>query len=61
MKIDNNIIDSVNLKKIQDLQNDHVEEILEYYVNLCKPSKVTIIELFIKNGKICVNDLDRPK
>ena len=43
MKIDSNIIDIVSLKKIQELQNNSVEEIIEYYVNLCKPSKLTVI------------------
>lgn len=43
MKIDSNIINSVSLKKIQELQNNYVEEIIEYYVNLCKPIKVTVI------------------
>ena len=43
MKIDSNILDNVSLGKIQDLQNNHVEEIIEFYVNLCKPSKVTVI------------------
>jgi len=42
MKIDSNIIDGVSLKKILELENIHVEEIVEYYVNLCKPSKVTV-------------------
>lgn len=43
MKIDSNILDNVSLSKIQDLQNNHVEEIIEFYANLCKPSKVTVI------------------
>ena len=43
MKIDSNILDNESLSKIQDLQNNHVEEIIEFYANLCKPSKVTVI------------------
>ena len=43
MKIDKRILSEENQKKIIDLNNSHVEKILEEYVNLCKPDKVTVI------------------
>jgi len=43
LKIDKRILSEENQKKIIDLNNSHVEKILEEYVNLCKPDKVTVI------------------
>lgn len=43
MKIDKRILSEENQKKIINLNNSHVEKILEEYINLCKPDKVTVI------------------
>ena len=62
MNIDKTILDDTNLEKLKALDNKHVMEIVEKYVNLCKPTKVTVItdekedidyvrNLSIKNGE----------
>ncbi len=62
MKISEDILSKENLKKLEDLNNKHVLEIVEKYVNHCKPAKVTVItdsdedikyikELALKNGE----------
>ena len=43
MKIDRNILSDENKKKLEGINNPHVEKIVEEYVNLCKPAKVTVI------------------
>lgn len=43
MNIDRNVLDEHNLKKLEAVNNAHVMKIVEEYVNLCKPSKVTVI------------------
>ena len=43
MDVDKNILDEKNLAKLEELKNPRVMEIVETYVNLCKPSKVTVI------------------
>lgn len=43
MNIDESVLDKENLKKLEELNNLHVLEIVEKYVKLCKPSKVTVI------------------
>lgn len=43
MNIDKRILSEENLKKIKDLNNSHVEKIIEEYVVLCKPDTVTVI------------------
>ncbi len=43
MNIDQSILSKDNLQKIKDLKNPHVEKIVEEYVNLCKPAKVSVI------------------
>lgn len=43
MTIDRNVLNEQNLKKLEALNNPRVLKIVEEYVNLCKPSKVTVI------------------
>jgi len=43
VNIDRNVLNEQNLKKLEALNNPHVLKIVEEYVNLCKPSKVTVI------------------
>ena len=43
MNIDKTVMNEENQKKIEELNNPHVEKIIEKYVNLCKPSKVTVL------------------
>lgn len=56
------MIDEKSLAKLKALKNSHVMEIVEKYVELCKPSKVTVLtdskedidyarELALKNGE----------
>ncbi len=62
MNIDKNILDEANLAKLEAVNNPKVMEIVEKYVNLCKPSKVTVLtdseedmqyarDLAVKNGE----------
>ncbi len=62
MNIDNTVMDSANVQKIRDLKNPHVEEVVEKFVNMMKPARVTVItdsaedigyvrDLAIKNGE----------
>ena len=62
MNIDKTILDENNLKKLEELKNDKVIEIVETFVKHCKPAKVTVItdsqedvdyvrELAIKNNE----------
>ena len=43
MNIDSKILSEENLQKIRQLNNPNVERIVEEYVNLCKPAKVSVI------------------
>ncbi|MHA1215243.1 MAG: phosphoenolpyruvate carboxykinase (GTP) [Candidatus Hodarchaeales archaeon] len=43
MDIDSNILSDKDRNKIKDLKNRKVESIVEEFVKLCKPSKVTVI------------------
>lgn len=43
MNIDKSVLDEKNLKKLQNLNNTRVMEIVEEFVTLCKPAKVTVI------------------
>lgn len=43
MAIDRNILDESNLKKLKALQNEHVTNIVDEYIALLKPAKVTVI------------------
>ena len=43
MDIDKRVIDGKNLSKLEALNNPKVMEIVEKYVKLCKPGKVTVI------------------
>ncbi len=56
------LLDEKNLAKLKALNNEHVIGIVQHYIDLCKPSKVTVItdsekdtnyvkELAIKNGE----------
>jgi len=38
------LLDKGNLEKIKALNNEHVEKILEQFINLCKPEKVSVID-----------------
>ena len=62
MNIDKNILDEINLKKLEELNNSFVMGIVEKYVKLCRPVKVTVItdaskdidyvrQLSLKNGE----------
>ncbi|MBN1134379.1 MAG: hypothetical protein JXA38_05625, partial [Methanosarcinaceae archaeon] len=44
MNIDRSIIDDTSLKKLEEINNSHVNDILEKYVKLCKPAKVTVLD-----------------
>ena len=37
------LLDEKNLKKLEALKNNHVIEIVDKYINLCKPSKVVVL------------------
>ena len=37
------VIDQVNLEKLNALNNEHVLRIVKEFINLCKPIKVTVI------------------
>jgi phosphoenolpyruvate carboxykinase (GTP) len=37
------VIDKINLEKIKALENKHVLKIIDEFISLCKPSKVTVI------------------
>ena len=43
MAIDKSILSEENLRKLKALKNKHVIEIVEKYIKLCKPSKVTVL------------------
>lgn len=43
MDVDKTILDEKNLAKLEALDNPTVMEIVEKYVNLCKPAKITVI------------------
>jgi phosphoenolpyruvate carboxykinase (GTP) len=43
MNIDKNIIDERNLEKLKELNNKKVEEVVEKYIKICKPRKVTVL------------------
>ncbi len=43
MNIDTAVLDAANAQKINDLNNPHVEEVVEKYINMMKPAKVTVI------------------
>ena len=43
MNLDTTVIDEINLKKIKELKNMQIEKIIEEYINLCQPSKITVI------------------
>ncbi len=43
MEIDKSILDEKNLKKLEELRNGHVNEIVEKYAKLCRPKKITVI------------------
>ena len=62
VNINKTILDEKNLAKLLELKNQHVLEIVERYVNLCRPSKVTVLanpqedagyirEFALKNGE----------
>jgi phosphoenolpyruvate carboxykinase (GTP) len=62
MDLDKTVLDGINLKKLEELNNPKVLEIVRKYVHHCKPAKVTVItdsqedvsyvrELAIKNGE----------
>ncbi len=41
--INNSPIDEISLKKLTDLKNDKAISIVEKYISLCKPAKITVI------------------
>jgi len=41
--IDKNILDEANLKKLEELNNPGVIELVEKFINHCKPAKVTVL------------------
>ena len=43
MNIDKNVLDESNLKKLTNLNNEYILKIVEKYIKLCKPSKVTVL------------------
>ncbi|MCK5138711.1 MAG: phosphoenolpyruvate carboxykinase, partial [Thermodesulfovibrionia bacterium] len=43
MNIDKTILDEANLKKLNELNNPYVLEVVEKYVNICRPMKATVI------------------
>ncbi|MBW2978104.1 phosphoenolpyruvate carboxykinase (GTP) [Candidatus Woesearchaeota archaeon] len=43
MNIDKNVLDEKNLAKLEALKNPKAMKIIEKYVNLCKPAKVTVL------------------
>lgn len=62
MDIDKNILDEKNLKKLEAIKNPHVIKIVEEFIKLCKPAKVSVLtdskedinyvrQLALKNGE----------
>jgi len=62
MDIDHSILDEGNLKKLEELNNPKVMEVVEKFIKHCKPAKVTVLtdsqedidyarQLAIKNGE----------
>jgi len=62
MNIDKSILNEENLKKLEAVNNPKVLEVVEKYINHCKPAKVTVLtdsqedidyirELSLKNGE----------
>lgn len=62
MNISKDVLDEKNIDKLKKLNNEYVMRIVEKYVNLCRPSKVTVItdseddidyvrKLAVKNGE----------
>jgi len=43
LEINKNILDGNNLIKIQELKNPFLSEILNEYISICKPAKVTVL------------------
>ena len=43
MNVDKNILNDENLKKLEALNNPKVIELVEQFVNHCKPAKVTVL------------------
>ena len=43
MNINKALIDEKNLKKLKEINNKYVEEIVEKYAKICKPKKVTVL------------------
>ncbi len=43
MNMDQTVLSEENFQKIKALNNPHVEKIVEEYVNLCQPAKVSVI------------------
>jgi len=43
MNISKDIVDEQSLKKLKDINNKYVGEIVEKYIKLCKPKKVTVL------------------
>jgi phosphoenolpyruvate carboxykinase (GTP) len=43
MEIESNILDDANLKKLKEVNNPKVLELVEKYIKHCKPAKVTVI------------------
>lgn len=46
-----NVLDETGLKKLEELNNLHAVAIVENYVTLLKPDKVTVIEDIVDNKK----------
>jgi phosphoenolpyruvate carboxykinase (GTP) len=43
INLPNNLIDETNLKKLTDLNNQHVLDIVALYADRCKPARITVI------------------
>ena len=43
MNIDKKILNEENLKKLENLKNNYLMNIIEKYINILKPSKATVI------------------
>lgn len=44
MDINKSLIDGKSLQILKEIDNEHVNKIIEHYVKLCKPKKVTVLD-----------------
>ncbi|MHA1918073.1 MAG: phosphoenolpyruvate carboxykinase (GTP), partial [Candidatus Ranarchaeia archaeon] len=65
MKIDKNVIDEVSVRKLEQLENPKIIQVVEEYIKLCNPAKVTVIsddkEDIDYIRKLCITNSEESK